>query len=60
LITDVYTADSFEADVMAVAGRLAAGPTRAYAVELFRTTNEIQNDERNPEYGTARGSAVVA
>jgi len=32
LITDVYPADSFEADVMAVAGRLAAGPTRAYAV----------------------------
>ena len=32
LITGVFTDDRFEADVLAVARRLAAGPTKAYAV----------------------------
>ncbi len=32
LITAVFPAETFEADVMEVARRLAAGPTRAYAV----------------------------
>jgi 2-(1,2-epoxy-1,2-dihydrophenyl)acetyl-CoA isomerase len=32
LITDVFPADAFERQVLEIAGRLAAGPTRAYAV----------------------------
>jgi enoyl-CoA hydratase/carnithine racemase len=32
LITGVFPAETFEADVLDVARRLAAGPTRAYAV----------------------------
>ena len=32
LITDVFPAESFDSEVLAVARRLAAGPTRAYAV----------------------------